>query len=524
MYDILIRNGIIVDGTGKPGVKTNVAVGKNKIAKIGNLGFAKGKTEIDAAGKIIAPGFVDIHNHSDGYWRLFLDPQLPSLVAQGITTVIGGNCGASIAPLADGRIIESIQKWADIKNVNVDWLSFGEFADKMRERKFGTNFGSLVGHGTLRRGVVLDEMRRLDRNELEVVGKTLEKSLSEGALGFSTGLAYSHEKEAAWDELVDLAEILKKHDRPYTTHIRDEADSILPALKEAIDLAKQTDVSLEISHLKIMGEKNWPLMDAALEEIEKAKNAGVDVNFDVYPYTQTGSVLYVYLPAWAAEGGKKMLLRRLKEKPLREKIIDEMKKTAQYHYEDAIVAICSFSNSLNRKKISEIANEQNISAEEAIINLLLASDGRVVTIADVLSEENVRKAIAHPLSIIATDGAGYDEKHKESGELIHPRCFGTFPRILGKYAREEKLLTLPEAVKKMTSMPAEKIGIIGRGVLKKGNFADIAVFDPQTVSDKATVEHPYQYAEGISEVIVNGKFSVKDGKLTGETGGEFLAN
>jgi N-acyl-D-amino-acid deacylase len=522
MYDILIKNGTVVDGTGKSGVKTNVAVRKNKIVKIGNLRFAKGKTEIEAAGKVVAPGFIDIHNHSDSYWRLFLDPQLPSLVSQGITTIIGGNCGASIAPLSDGRMIESIQKWADIKQVNVDWHTYGEFSQKMRQRKIGLNFGSLVGHGTLRRGVMHDEMRRLDRQELEIIGKNLESSLQEGALGFSTGLAYSHEKSATWDELVELAEISKKYNRAYTTHLRDEAGSVLKALKEAIDLAKQTGVNLEISHLKVMGEKNWVLMDEVLAEIEKAQKSGIDINFDVYPYRETGSVLYVYLPAWAAEGGKKMLLRRLKEKHLREKVIDEMKHTAQYHYEDAVVAICPFAKSLTKRKISEIAKERGVSVEEVIVDLLVASEGRVITTMECLSEDNVKKAIQHPLSIIASDGAGYGVGHEESGELVHPRCFGTFPRVLGKYVREEKILSLEEAVKKMTSMPARKIGFADRGVLQKNYRADIVVFDSEKISDKATVEKPYQYAEGVEQVIVNGKLALRDGRLTGEMTGEFL--
>jgi len=523
MFDILIKNGTVVDGTGKPGFEADVAVSKNKIAKIGKVRWSKGRAEIDASGKVVAPGFIDIHNHSDGYWRIFLDPELPSLVCQGITTIIGGNCGASIAPLTDGKIIESIQKWADIKQVNVDWLSFGEFSEKMRERKLGINFGSLVGHGTLRRGMTLDEMRRLDRHELDVIGKILQKSFNEGALGLSAGLAYSHEREATWDELVELAEIAKENSRFYSTHLRDESGNILTALQEAVDLARQTGVSLQVSHLKVMGEENWPLMDEALAKIEKAQRAGIDINFDVYPYTQTGSVLYVFLPAWAADGGKKMLLRRLKEKNLRKKIISEMKETARYHYEDAVIAICSLGKSLNQRKISEIAREQEVSVEEAIVNLLSASEGRVITIAEVLSEENVKKAIKHPLSIIATDGAGYDAKHKESGELVHPRCFGTFPRVLGKYVREEKLLSLEEAVKKMTSMPAKKIGISNRGILEKNYKADIVVFDPGKIRDLATVENPYQYSEGVSDVIVNGKFALQDGKITGETAGEFIS-
>lgn len=522
MFDILIKNAVLIDGTGKIGYKADVAVTKNKISKIGNLKRAKGTIEIDAEGKAVSPGFIDVHNHSDGYWRIFLEPQLPSLIHQGITTIVGGNCGTSIAPLTSGKIIESIQKWADIKQVNVDWLSMREFVEKMRDRKLGVNFGTLVGHGTLRRGVVLDEMRRLDRNELDVIKKILEKSLKEGALGFSTGLAYSHEKKATWDELAEMIEIIKKYNHVYTTHLRDEARNVVSALKEAIDLAKETDVNLQISHLKVMGEKNWSLMDEMLGMIDSAHQSGIRINFDVYPYTQTGSVLYVYLPSWVAEGGKKMLLKRLKEKNLREKIIKEMKETAQYHYENAIIAISPISRSLAKKSISEIAAAQEISVEEALINLLIASEGRVVTIVDCLSEENVKKAIRHPLSMIASDGAGYGVSHKNSGELVHPRCFGTFPRVLRKYVREEKLLTFEEAVRKMTSLPANKFGLEKRGVIKKGYMADLIVFDADKITDKATVANPYQYSQGISEVIVNGKPAMLGGKLTGEMAGEFI--
>ncbi len=523
MYDILIKNGKIIDGTGKPAVKADLAVNKDEIAKIGDLSSARGDVEIDAAGKAVTPGFIDIHNHSDAYWRLFLEPQLPSLVYQGITTVIGGNCGTSIAPLTGAKIIESIQKWADIREVNVDWLSMRELSEKLGLKKLGLNFGTLVGHGTLRRGIMLDEMRRLNRNEIEVFKNNLEKSLRDGALGFSTGLAYSHEKPAIWDELVEFAGMVKAEEKLYSTHLRNEAGGLIEALQEAIELAKETGVRTQISHFKVMGEKNWSLMDQALENVSRASEEGFDIHFDVYPYTETGSVLYVFLPTWAAEGGKKMLLRRLKEEHLRDTIIHEMKESAQYHYEDAIIAIGSVSKSLTRRKISEIAREQGISVEEAIVDLLIASEGRVITIADVLSEENVRKVISHPLSIIASDGAGYGLEHKKSGELVHPRCFGTFPKVFRKYVREEKVLSLEEAVKKMTSMPAEKMGFQERGVLKKGYKADISIFDPEKITDRSTVEDPYQYSEGVRNVIVNGKVVLQNGKMTGEMAGEFLS-
>ena len=522
MFDILIKNATVVDGTGKPGFQADVGIKQNKIAKVGKISLSRGKIEIDARDKVVSPGFIDIHNHSDSYWQIFLEPQLPSLLYQGVTTIIGGNCGASIAPLTDGKIIEAIQKWVDIKRVNVDWLTLQELRDKMKGKKIATNFATLVGHGTLRRGVIQNEMRRLDLNELEEVIKLLDRSLQEGALGLSSGLAYSHEKSATWDELVELAEVVKSHERVYTTHLRDEADGIVSSIKETIDLANQTGVNVEISHFKIIGEKNWPLLDEALGMIEKTRASGININFDVYPYTEIGSVLYIYLPGWAAEGGKKALLRRLKDKSLRKKIIDEMKNTSSYHYEDAIIAVCSFSRAFAGRKISAIAAERGVSPEEVILDILSASEGRVITLMDCLDEENVKKLIAHPLSMIASDGIGYSIFHKNSGELVHPRCFGTFPRILGKYVREEKLLKLEDAIKKMTSLPAEKFGLENRGKINKGLSADLVIFDQNLIKDKATLENPYQYSEGIEHVIVNGKFAMQDGKLTGEMAGEFI--
>jgi len=523
MFDLLIKNGMVVDGTGKEKYLADVAVKDGKIAKIGKIWLARGRREIEAYGKIVAPGFIDIHNHSDSYWRLFLEPKLPSLVYQGITTIVGGNCGASIAPLTSGKIIEAVQKWVDIREVNVNWLSLGEFREEMEKRKFGLNFATLVGHGTLRRGVIGDEMRKLNSGELDIMRNLLVKSLLSGALGFSAGLAYSHERDATWDELKELAIFTKNQEKIFSVHLRNEGEDIIPALDEILELAAETQVSLQISHFKVMGERNWPLADKALEKIENAQKSGADVNFDVYPYTETGSVLYVYLPAWAAEGGKRMLLRRLKEPHFKKKIIEEMKVSAEYHYENAIVAMSALKKPLPERHIAKIAEARGTSVEEAIVDLLIASDGRVITLLDCLDEQNVRKAIKHPLSIIASDGAGYDIAHGDTSELVHPRCFGTFPKVLGKYVREEKLLTLEEAVKKMTSMPAKKAGIPERGILQKGYKADIVVFDPEKVAGNATAENPYQYSEGIDQVIVNGKVILENRMLTGEMGGEFIS-
>lgn len=523
MYDILIKNGTVIDGTNKKGFKADVALKKDKIKKIGHLEGIKAKTVIDAKAQYVSPGFIDIHNHSDSYWTLFTAPSLESMLQQGVTTIIGGNCGSSLAPLVKGHVIVSIQKWTDISGINVDWLSMDEFLDVLEKRKMGVNFGTLVGHSTLRRGIINEEFRKLKPREIKMMERILEDALAEGAFGLSTGLAYSHAKVASAEEIIKLAKIVEKENKIYTTHIRGEAEELIPAIKETLSMAKKSKVSTEISHLKAMGRKNWPNFPKALEMIERAEKKGLNINFDVYPYTTTGSVLYILLPDWAAEGGKWMLIKRLRDPNIKAKVIKEMQETKPYEYNKVKVAISPADRTFIGRKMTEIARTEGISVEEAVINMLIASEGRVITFFETLNEDNVKLALKHPLAFIASDGSGYDvDYYRKKKELVHPRCFGTFPRVLGKYVREEKLMSWEQAIYKMTGGPAEKIGLKNRGVLKKGNFADITVFNPKTVIDRATFENPFQYPEGIECVIINGKIAVNKGKYTNEMAGKVL--
>lgn len=523
MFDILIKNGTIIDGTGEKSFKADIALKKDKIKKIGSLGKARAKTVIDAQEQYIAPGFIDVHNHSDSYWTLFTTPSLESMLRQGVTTIIGGNCGSSLAPLTKGRLIISIQKWADISEVNVNWLDMKEFLDVLGKRKIGVNFGTLVGHATLRRGLIGEEFRKLKPGEIKMMERMLEDALKEGGFGLSTGLAYSHAKVASTEEIVKLAKIVKKENKTYTTHIRGEAEELIPAIEETLSIAKKSNVSTEISHLKAMGKKNWPNFAKVIAMIGDAEKKGLDINFDVYPYTATGSVLYILLPDWVAEGGKGMLIKRLKDPGTKKKVIKEMQETKPYEYNKVVVAISPVDKAFIGKKITEIAQAQEVSAEEAVINMLIASEGRVITFFETLNEDNVKAALEHPLGFIASDGSGYNiDYYTRKKELVHPRCFGTFPRVLGKYVREEKLMDWEQAVYKMTGGPAGKIGLKNRGVLKKGNFADIAIFNPETIIDRATFENPFQYPEGIEYVIINGKIAIDKGKYTGQMAGQVL--
>ena len=521
MYDIIIKNGTVIDGTGQPKFRADVGIFEGVVTNIGDLQNEHAETEINAAGKYVTPGFIDVNNHSDTYWRIFLDPTLESLLYQGVTTVVGGNCGSSLAPLASHEVMKSIQKWTDMKNVSFNWLSMKEFLAEVEKKDLSLNFASLVGHGTLRRGLVGDETRDISPAEMKVMKKMLVSAMKEGALGFSTGLVYTHAKLATSREIAELAEIVKKYNGVYTTHIRGEGHELIRSIEEAIRVAQITGVRLQISHLKAMGEKNWGLMEEALSMIETARTSGIDVHFDVYPYIATGSVLYILLPDWVTEGGRNMMLTRLKDPDVRQRVIKEMKES-ENDYSKIIISISALDKTLNHKRISEIAEKQGKSIEDAIIDILIASEGRVVTMMEVLSQKNVDKAVINPFSIISSNGSGYNIEHKETGEMVHPRNFGSFPRVLASYVRGRSVVGWEEAVRKMSGLPAEKFKIEKRGVIAKDNYADVIVFDPQVIHDEATIENPYQYSKGIEWVIVNGKAVVKKGEITDQRPGEVI--
>jgi len=520
MYDILIKNAIIIDGTKNSKYKADVAVSDGKIKKIKReIKNTKANIIIDADGYYLTPGFIDINNHSDTYLTLFTIPSLESLLRQGITTILGGNCGSSLAPLVSADILKTIQKWADISQINLNWLTFNEFLETLEKRKIGVNFASLVGHSTLRRGLLKDEFRELTPKELKIIAEMLKTALKQGAFGLSTGLAYSHAKIATTKEIIELAKVVKNFEGLYTSHIRGEAEELIPAVEETIEIAQKTGVSTEISHLKAMGKSFWPNMEKAIKLIEKAKN----INFDIYPYTITGSVLYILLPDWVAEGGKIMLLKRLKDPSIRAKVIQEMQEKKSYEYDKITVAVSPIDKSFIGKKIAEIAKAQNVSVEEAIINMLVISEARITVFVDTLSEENVEMGLAHRLSFIASDSTGYNiNYYRDKNDLVHPRCFGAFPRFLKRYVEEKHIVSWEEAIYKITGGPAQKLGFKDRGLIKKNYWADLVLIDPNKISDRATFENPYQYPSGIEYVIVNGKIAVNKGEYTHEKAGKIL--
>jgi len=517
MYDILIKNGTILDGTGRPMYRSDIALNEDRIVAIGDFSYARAEKEIDATGQYVTPGFVDVNNHSDTYWQLLADPLLESMLRQGVTTIIGGNSGSSLAPFAHPDVIRSIQKWTDVEKINFNWLSMDDFLHEVEKRRPGVNFATLVGHGTIRRGAMKDETRTITPDEIVTMKHFLKIALKQGAIGLSTGLKYTHARGAGTRELVALTKTAVEAGGIYATYVRDEEENLVKAVEEALLIAKETGAPIHISHLKAVGEKNWHLMDEVFNLIETAALHDIAVTFDVYPYTSTGSVLYTLLPEWVTQNGRRMMIERLKDRQTYLTVLRDMNSN-DTDYSKILISVSTFSKMLSRRKISEIAKIQGKSPQEVVLDFLLASDGRAIVSMEVLSPKNVLKAIQHPFSIISSNGAGYDLAHKETGDLVHPRNFGTFPKVFAQYVRREKALSWEEAVHKMTGKPAVKFGIEKRGVLAKDYFADVVIFDPETIEDKATMEDPYQYPVGISHVIINGKVALADGVVFERSG------
>lgn len=520
MYDIIIRQGTIIDGTNRRKYLGDVGIKRGRIVKIGELKGDSATQIIEAKDKLVVPGFIDLLNHSDGYWTLFNFPQLESLTRQGITTMIGGGSGTSLAPLASPQTIQTIRRWTNVEEITINWLTVAGLLEEIERQKLAVNFGTLVGHITLKRGLLKDEVRDFTEDEFKIAEKMLDRALYEGAYGFSTGLTYSHGKFAKVEEIIRLVKVVAKYNGIYATALRDEGAGLLAAVDEAISVGQATKVPVEISQFKSKGAKNQKLFGEALTHIERAANNQVNINFDLYPYSITGTVLYTYLPDWVTQGGRRAMMAKLKNPQLRSKMLTEMKNSG--HDFRGLQIAQSANLAFVGKKITQLGIEAGISPEEAVINTLIASEGKAICFDPALSENNVKMGLVNPLSIIATDGSGYSLAYGETKNLVHPRCFGTYPRFLGRYVREEKLLSWEEAIYKITGMPARKLGILDRGFIQEGLQADMVVFDPQTIKDDATFENPYHFPEGIESVIVNGVTVVSRGQNSGQRPGVVL--
>lgn len=519
--DIVIKNGLVVDGTGAVGRAADIAIRGGKIAGIGENLSDRADQVINAEDMVVAPGFIDMVSHADTYLTLLQNPESQSLVAQGITTAVIGNCGASLAPMTHGRLIAVMEKWADVREMNIDWQTYGEFLQLIDRFTPGVNIAGLVGHTTLRRDILKDAFREPEKDELDQMVLLFEQAMDEGAYGLSLGLSYAHARKAPRWEIDRLTQSLAEKKGLLAVHLRDERLELVDATKEALAIAQLQGVPLEISHMKAVGDDSGAQYPGAVQAIDDAVEEGLNVHFNFFPFETQHAVLYPLFPQWAQEGGFSELRHRLNDKTIRAKIINDM-EASNIPWDEYTVAETSHGTSAVGKTLTELAEYTQVTPAGATVNLFLAHEGRVLLFHRCGGASHLREEAAHKRSRAVSAGGGYSLDSVKSGALVHPRSFGAMPEYLGKFVREEQALTLEDAIARITGSAAAKIGITGRGTLTKGAAADIVVFDPRTIHNRATLSAPYQYPVGMKWVLVNGGIALNPDGLTGYRGGSAL--
>ncbi|MDX6613476.1 MAG: N-acyl-D-amino-acid deacylase [Blastocatellia bacterium] len=520
-YDLLILNGRIIDGSGRTAYRADLGIKGDRIVRLGTLAGARAKRTIDARGQVVAPGFIDMLGQSENY--LLIDPRGMSKVMMGVTTEITGE-GESIAPTND-RLIKETEDFNRRYNLTVDWRTLDEYFRRLARQGSGVNLATFVGATQVRAYVIGFDNRPPTAVELDRMKSLVADAMKDGALGVSTSLQYVPARFARTDELVELAKVARQYGGIYATHQRSEANALDASLKEVFEIARRADIPVEIWHLKTAYKKNWGRMPEILKRIETARASGLKITADVYPYIAASTSLTACLPPWALEGGTEKMLERLRDPRIRQRLKQEI-VTDSKDWENIFlgsggapgVLIGSVVNreleSLQGKRLSEIAEQQNKDPLEALLDLILADRGQTGAIYFMMLEDDVRAALRSPFVSICTDSGARATDGPLSTSKSHPRGWGSYPRVLSRYVRDEHLLTLEQAVHKMTGMPASRVGLRDRGLLRVGMFADVTIFDPNTVQDRATFEMPNQYPVGVNYVIVNGEVEVDNGKRT----------
>ncbi len=522
-YDLVIKDGLIVDGTGQPRYTADIGIFHGKIVKIGKISPTAYDKLIDVDGMVVAPGFIDMHSHDD--LVLFRDPYNMPKLRQGITTVVVGNCGISPAPV-NMDTIEILRSQLGIlaSEVEFNWRSYGEYLDALeRVGSLGTNIVGLVGHGALRIYVMGMEARDPSEDELNEMKSLLADALENGAFGMSTGLIYPPGVYSKTEELIELSRVVAEYGGIYSSHIRNEGVNVIEAVSEAIEIGRRARVSVQISHHKSSGKGAYGKTKVTLKMIEEARNEGIDVSADAYPYTAGSTYLAALLPPWVHEGGEENMKKILRDIDTREKVKMEIIKERNWvdvkegeKWDRIILTYSSKYIDFLGKSIHYIARETNKDPFDLVFEILLEDGYKAGMIIFSMDQRDVDRVISHPEVMIGTDGL-------DTGEgLPHPRAYGTFPRVIRRYVAEMQVMTMEEAVRKMSGFPARKLLLKEKGFIKEGYDADIVILNPREVRDTATFEDPRRYPEGISYVIVNGVISVEDGEPTGEKGGKVL--
>ncbi len=530
-YDVVISGGRIVDGTGAPWFAGDVAIAGDRIGAIGRLNEAKAARRIDARGLVVAPGFIDMLGQSE--FSLLVDGRAASKITQGITTEVTGE-GSSIAPMND-RMREARASSYRHFGVEQDFRTLGEYFHRIETRsRIALNLATFVGAGGVRDYVTGRENRKATEAELEEMKKLVAQAMEDGALGLSSSLQYVPDRYASTEELVELAKVAAGYGGIYISHQRSESGRIFESLDEVFTIAERAAIPAEVWHLKTAYRANWGKMKEVLARFEAARARGLDVTANQYPYDRASNSLDACLPLWVREGGTDRMIERLRDPALRERIKKDMEDPAPADWENqwygsgggsGVMVSSVLDASLRKwegKNLEQIGREMGKDPRDALMDLVIADHGETSCIISIMTEEDVRTALSHPMVSIDTDSEARAEDGPLSVSKSHPRAWGTFPRILGKYVREEKLLTLEEAVRKMTSRSAARVGLSDRGILRPGMAADVTVFDPETIRDVSTFEDPNHYSVGVRYVFVNGRAVVDEGKVTAERPGRVL--
>ena len=528
-YDFIISGAHIVDGTGAPWVATDIAIASDRIAAIGDLSKASAAKRVNAAGLVASPGFIDVQGQSE--FNILVDNRAASKITQGVTTEITGE-GSYIAPIND-RLRKDMQDAAKQYGVALDWSSLADYFGHFERTKSAINLGTFVGAGGVRNYVMGSDNRPATPAELEQMRQIVAQAMKDGAFGISTALQYVPDTFASTDEVVELAKVARQYGGVYFTHQRSEGDQIFESLDEVFAISQRANISSTIWHLKTAYSENWGKMPEMLQRIEAARARGIDVAASVYPYTRGSNSLIACFPSWISEGGTDKMISRLKDSAQRERAKKEMDQPAvawQNQWRGSggpsgVLLIQVLNPELKRYEgmtLEEIGRAMNKDPKDAAMDIAIADRGNSAVVISIMDEADVRAAVSNPIVTFGSDSGAQAENGPLSKSKAHPRAFGTFPRVLGEYVREQHTMRMEDAIRKMTSLAASRAGLLDRGILRPGMMADITVFDPNTIKDTATYNDPLHYSVGVKFVFVNGRPVVWDGAITEERPGRAL--
>jgi N-acyl-D-amino-acid deacylase len=528
-YDVVLRGGTVYDGSGAPGRRVDVGIRGDRIAAVGDLSRAQARTVLDAKGLAVAPGFINVLSWSTE--SLIVDGRSQGEIRQGVTLEVFGE-GSSMGPLTDDMKRRMKEQQGDIQ-FDVTWTSLAEYLALLEKKGVSPNVASYIGAATLREHVVGLEDRKATPDELERMRALVRQEMQAGALGIGSSLIYAPGTYASTEELIELCKAAAPFGGRYISHLRSEGDRFLEALDELIRIAREAGVPAEIYHFKAAGESNWPKMDQAIARVEEARRHGLRITADMYTYTAGSTGFDACIPPWSREGGYDALFKRIADPATRARLVADMRAPAQ-GWENLCRAagspdrllLVEFKNEalkpLTGKRLDEVMKVRGTDAENTILDLIAEDRTRVGVVFFLMSEDNVRKQLRLPWVSFGSDAASMAPEGVFVKSSTHPRAYGNFARWLGRYVRDEKLVPLPEAIRRLTSLPAANLGLEGRGLIETGAFADVVAFDPATIADRATFEQPHQYAVGMRHVLVNGVPVLRDGGHTGATPGRAL--